>query len=600
MSALDANPNTHWASIVAHELALAGLEAVCIAPGSRSTPLALAFAAEPAVRLYRHLDERSAGFFALGMALQSGKPVALVCTSGTATANFHPAVIEAYYSGAPLLVLTADRPPELRESGANQTIDQIKMFSDHVRWAVEVPVPQADAPPVTLRHLRTLAARAYAVADGLVKGPVHLNFPFRKPLEPDQPFAPGDARSAWLAAAADHAFTQFARGRLIPTTDQISDVADLVMSSPRGLILCGPRCPGEDFPEAVAALSRASGYPVLADPLSGVRFGSQTEGTPILGGYDLWMPRWDAAAAGPEVVIRFGAVPTSSTISALLDRATPAVQLLVREDGLWADDLHRVSAYLQVEPAVLAYEVAGCLSERDFQPDPAWSAALQSHEAAGYEALGPALDRRPFFDGAAVTDLLEALPDGTLLFAGNSLAVRHVDQYGRPSARRLHVFGNRGASGIDGNVSTALGIAAAAGRPIVALLGDITFYHDMNGLLALRQHGLSATFVVMNNDGGGIFHRLPVARHEPPFNDLFLTPHGLSFEGAAELYGLEYWNVANRQQFRQAIEGALEAAADLANGPARNLIEVRTDSRLDYRLHSDILNEVREALPALR
>jgi 2-succinyl-5-enolpyruvyl-6-hydroxy-3-cyclohexene-1-carboxylate synthase len=182
---LTANPNTHWASIFVAELVRGGLEAVCIAPGSRSTPLTLAFAANPAVTIYRHLDERSAAFFALGLAKASSRPVALVCTSGTAAANFHPAIVEAYYSYVPLIVLTADRPPELRQSGANQTIDQIKMYGDHVRWAVELPTPQADAPEVVLRHLRTLAARAWAMASGAIKGPVHLNFPFRKPLEPD-------------------------------------------------------------------------------------------------------------------------------------------------------------------------------------------------------------------------------------------------------------------------------------------------------------------------------------------------------------------------------------------------------------------------------
>ena len=219
---LNANPNTHWASVFVAELARAGLQAVCLAPGSRSTPLALAFAATPAIRLYRHLDERSAGFFALGLALASGRPVALVCTSGTAAANFHPAIIEAYYSHVPLLVLTADRPPELRQSGANQTIDQIKMFGDHARWSVEVPTPQADAPEVVLRHMRTLAARAYATAAGLVAGPVHLNFPFRKPLEPGEEAIQGNHRGATAEPVAQPPFTHISRGYLLPDPEQIA------------------------------------------------------------------------------------------------------------------------------------------------------------------------------------------------------------------------------------------------------------------------------------------------------------------------------------------------------------------------------------------
>ncbi len=272
--------------IFVNELIRGGLTAVCIAPGSRSTPLALAFHANSEIRIIQHLDERSAAFFALGMALAEDKPVALVCTSGTAAANFHPAIIEAQMSQVPLLVLTADRPYELRYSGANQTIDQVKMFGDHVLWSVDVALPQADAPLSAIRNLRTLAARALACSNGIVKGPVHLNFPFRKPLEPTN-------RHSWIVAdkapGGQRPYTTIERGIMQPTEEQLSFLAEAITSHRRGLIICGPRCPAGDFPEAVTQLAGAAGYPILADPLSGVRFGPQVDTAHVLGGYETFL-----------------------------------------------------------------------------------------------------------------------------------------------------------------------------------------------------------------------------------------------------------------------------------------------------------------------
>ncbi len=585
------NVNTRWMSIFVNELARNGLEAVCIAPGSRSTPLTLAFAVNPAIRLYRHLDERSAGFFALGLAKATGKPVALVCTSGTAAANFHPAVIEAYYSHVPLLVLTADRPAELRGSGANQTIDQIKMFGDHVRWAVDAPTPQDSAPDVVTRHLKTLAARACATADGLVKGPIHLNFPFRKPLEPD-----ADRQSEQFERKDAHlqearAYARVSRGRLLPTDAQVAWITDTIAANPRGLIICGPECPGDSFPAAVVGLAERAGYPILADPLSNLRHTPGVCSDLVLGGYHLWLPTLDETLVKPDVVLRFGVVPTSNALAAYLEKAAPLYHLHIREDGEWADDLHLTHDVVQVDADALCHAVSAQLPERSRDLRSEWLECFLSAEHKTWAAEGEALAREPFFDGAAVALLLEALPEDTILFVGNSLPVRHVEVFDHPDSRRLALFGNRGASGIDGNVSTALGLAAADGRPVVALLGDITFYHDMNGLLAVRQHQLNnVTFVVINNDGGGIFHRLPVARHDPPFTELFLTPHGLTFEAAAAMYGLRYTTVSDAAGLRQALADAWQQSA------ASTLIEITTDGRADYAHMRAVANAVQAAL----
>jgi 2-succinyl-5-enolpyruvyl-6-hydroxy-3-cyclohexene-1-carboxylate synthase len=572
---LSTNANTDWMSLFVTELVANGLEAACIAPGSRSTPLTLAFATQPGVRLYRHLDERSAGFFALGLAMASGKPVALVCTSGTAAANFHPAVIEAYYSGVPLLVLTADRPPELRGSGANQTIDQIKMFGDHVRWSVEAPVPQTDAPDVARRHVRTLAARAVATADGLVKGPVHLNFPFRKPLEPMD----GANHSGLTGAVRSSTpYTHVSRGRLMPDEAQIAAVAEAITAHRRGLIICGPDRPDKAFAGAVADLAERCSFPILADPLSQLRHGPQTGGGLVLGGYHLWLPALGRRLERPELILRFGAVPTSSALAAYLNEADPPAHYHIRADGQWADDQHLTREYVQCDAMAFCSALTAELQSRNYHANTGWADRLIAVEGQTWAVVDGLMARTAFFDGAAVRDLLSALPDDAVLFAGNSLPIRHVDTFDRPTDRRLAIYGNRGASGIDGNVSTALGLAAASGKRVVALLGDITFYHDMNGLLAARQQGIdNVTFVVINNDGGGIFHQLPIARHDPPFTDLFLTPHGLTFEHAAAMYGLEYTPVADRGTLLQAM------ADGFARKPGPRLIEITTDSQADHR-----------------
>lgn len=589
-----ANPNTLLAEIFVDELAKCGLTAVCIAPGSRSTPLTLAFEAHPAIALYLHLDERSAAFFALGLALAGDRPAAVLCTSGTAAANFFPAVIEARQSQVPLLVLTADRPPELRHSGANQTIDQVKLFGDQVLWFVDLPLPAAETPAVVVRHWRTLAARAYYRANAPVKGPVHLNFPFRKPLEPEeelpatsnQPPVNEQAASP-VALVPPHPvtlspFTLFSRGVLQPTEEQLAEVAAVCDGQERGLIVCGPRCPGGDFPAAVAALSQQSGFPIMADPVSGVRFGAHVADTAVLGGYDTYLagagPGWPA----PELIVRFGDVPTSTNLNNYLDRITPQQRIYINESGRWADDSHRISYYLQSDPAATCRMLAERINER---PHSRWTAQWTATENRCWQTVTEALAGE-FFDAAAVSALVDLVPEEALLFVGNSLPIRHLDQFGRPSTKTIRAFANRGASGIDGNISTGLGIGAASDLPLILLVGDITFYHDMNGLLATRRDRRSPlAIVLLNNDGGGIFHRLPVSRFEPPFTRLFITPHGLDFEAAASLYELDFIRVTAADTFRHAFSHSLTTATP-------HLIEVKTDGRLDFTRRQALMARV--------
>jgi 2-succinyl-5-enolpyruvyl-6-hydroxy-3-cyclohexene-1-carboxylate synthase len=563
------NPNLNVAEIFVSELVRAGIREVCLAPGSRSTPLALAFSAHPNIQIYVHLDERCAAFFALGLAAALDRPVPVLCTSGSAAANFFPAIIEARMSRIPLLLLTADRPPELRESGANQTIDQVKLYGDQVLWSVDLPVPEAHLPELTLRHVRTLAARAVGRANGIEKGPVHLNFPFRKPLEPTS----DQEAPAWEPLSVP--LTRMERGLTMPTGAQVSFLSELLKQNPLGLIVCGPGCPGMDFPEKVHALSESCGYPLLADPLSGCRFGFQK----VIGGYDGFLAGGRLFEPEPQVILRFGGVPTSASLTAYLSNIRPAHRIYISEHGGWADDDHRTSWYLQADPAGTCQK----LLEGVFSPSATWRQQALQIEKEYWDYIGAALAEAPWFDGSALAEVLRHLPEKTRLFIGNSLAVRNLDRFGAPDDKVLEVYGNRGASGIDGNISTALGIAAAdRSRPLVALVGDLTFYHDMNGLVSLRKQGLSnVTVVLFNNRGGGIFRRLPVARFGQSFEELFLTPHDLQFQHVASLYGMDYHLVTDTGALQTALSGSF-------TGRAPRLIEVVTDSERDLSIYNQL------------
>lgn len=578
------NPNTLYANTFVDALISAGLKRVCLAPGSRHTPLVLAFARHrEAISIYSHLDERSAAFFALGLAIGSDEPAAVVCTSGSAAANFFPAVVEARQSRLPLLVLTADRPHELRWSGANQTIDQVKIYGDYAAWFYDAPLPEANPLPVALRNLRSLAARAIAMTD---LGAVHINLPYRKPFEPDA----DDSR----AMTIDRSAPARIKHRRPTDPSALRDLLGADVLRRRGMIYFGHgSCRDEVEARAMmrfaAQLSRAGDYPILAEFTSNLRSAE--------GAYQPLSAYESAIASGAidlesiEVLIRFGAPPLSKTVQDAFEQVDPKYHIYCSRAGDWADDGHRISDLVVFDPmAAEAFEFEGdppATENRSFCDrmarfdDEAWTIIKREIENGAY------------FDGAAVYDVVDLMPADGIVFAGNSLPVRHLDQFGCPGDKRMLAFANRGASGIDGNISTALGIGAARReRPLVAIVGDITFYHDMNGLLAINRCGLPVTIVLLNNDGGGIFHRLPVRSFEPEFSDFFITAHGLDFSHAARLYGLDYVVADDRGGFRAAFGESVESRRS-------TIIELRTDARLDLRRRREIMHAVRERLKQL-
>jgi 2-succinyl-5-enolpyruvyl-6-hydroxy-3-cyclohexene-1-carboxylate synthase len=565
-------------------LARLGLRHVCLCPGSRSTPLALAFAGHGGFRIWVHLDERSAAFFALGLAKASRQAVVLLCTSGTAAANFVPAVVEADAAHVALLVCTADRPPELHHVGANQTIEQRDLYGRHVRLAIDMPLPDGEA--ATRRYFQHTAARALSACRAAPTGPVHLNFPFREPLIPKDP-APTSEGEAERAAPLTSALVLPAPR--MPNQEQVTAVADLIRGAKRGLIVCG----GQDdpaFPAAVSQLATKMRFPVLADPLSGVRCGFQHTEL-ILDSYDaILRDTAFSARVAPDVVLRFGAAPTSKPLLQFLERQAACPQVLVTA-GDWTDPTLAAAALLAADPTACCQALTAVLGgHQPSMTTTAYTGRGQRADAAARAALaGDSGEFNQPFEGRVFLEVARLLPEGSLLFAGNSMPVRDLDSFFPGSTRDVQFFANRGVSGIDGVVSTALGVAAARQRPAVLLIGDLSFYHDMNGLLAARQYGLGLTIVLINNDGGGIFSFLPQAGLPDHFEQLFGTPHGLDFAPAAALYGAQYTRPTSWDEFGASVQ------AGLARG-GLHIVEVRTDRTVNVAQHRALWQRVAEVL----
>ena len=575
------NPSARYANSFVTALIGSGLKHLCLTPGSRHSPLILAFARyKDEIKVYSHLDERSAAFFALGLALASDEPVALACTSGTAAANFFPAIVEAHQSRVPLIILTADRPPELRHSGANQTIDQIKIFGDFVEWFADAPLPEADPPPLALRNMQTLAARAYAKAIEK-RGVVHINLPFRKPLEPDA----DDQGAASIAQTATR-FWQHRRRTSRGSTDFSWDP----ILQHRGIIYFGHgTCRTLEESQTAMAwaadLSRASGWPIFAELTSNLRcFSPEVAGYAPLAAYESYVTSDAIDFSQVKALIRFGAPPLAKNMQALFSRLELKAHIYGARAGEWADDTHSITDHISFDD--LTASIPQVLLPK---PQTRWLDQLTLAEAKAWEVIQHEIEQGDYFDGAAVYDVVDMIPAESTLFAGSSLPVRHLDQFGKPG-RRIFAWANRGASGIDGNLSTALGSGAARPEhPLVAILGDITFYHDMNGLLAARRCGRPITIVLLNNNGGGIFHRLPIRAYEPHFSDYFITAHGLDFSHAAKLYGLEYVRADCRDAFRQAFAESVASRESM-------IIEVKTDAQADLKRRAEIMAAVHAQL----
>ncbi|MBN1927953.1 MAG: 2-succinyl-5-enolpyruvyl-6-hydroxy-3-cyclohexene-1-carboxylic-acid synthase [Chlorobiaceae bacterium] len=560
---------TLWCGLIVEELIRQGAGFFCISPGSRSTPLTLAVASNPKARFRMFPDERPAGFYALGYARATGRPAVLICTSGTAVANYFPAVVEASADAQPMIVLSADRPFELLEAGANQTIRQQHLFGDYVRWNLELPEPGTATP---LASLLSTVGQAVKRSLGSPAGPVHLNLPFREPLEPEAP-DPGHPWAApvrgWLESGEP--WCRFERPRQEPDADGVAALRQIIADAERPLFVAGSMSRTEEG-EAVAALADSLRVPLFADLTSGIRLSARC--TP----WQLALQNETFASAfSPDTVIHFGGPMIGKQPAMMLRNHPPRHYVVVRNHpGRFSPD-HNVTLSIEASPASVASALEACR-------EPLLS--------AGYADLFPevaeTIDNTVCSPDAPVSEISaprivsSLADDGHALFVSNSMPARDMDLYAAPtSGRPLRVALNRGVSGIDGIISTAAGFSAGLGCPATLLIGDISFLHDLNALSLLKHPWNPLIVIVLNNRGGGIFSFLPIASQTDRLDECFATPQNFSVELAAKTFGLSYACPATNREFSALYAEALRRNESI-------VIEISSDRQANLHLHRSL------------
>jgi 2-succinyl-5-enolpyruvyl-6-hydroxy-3-cyclohexene-1-carboxylate synthase len=556
------NTNSLWCSVAAETLHRAGVRYAVISPGSRNTPLTMALVAHTGIATTPVLDERSAGFFALGIAKRTGLPVVVLCTSGSAGAHYLPAIIEAKESATPLIVITADRPPEMRDCASGQTIDQQKLFGGFVEFYHELAVPE---PRVELlKYLRQTLRHAFARA--AAGGAVHLNAPFRDPLPP---IADGTAEA--LACAVD--WEEFFALPVVPWT--VSN--DLLEPGghngvQKGLIVAGG---GLERGMEAQELAETMGWPIVADGLAAERF-SATSDVTVVAGYDAFLrDERCRRELRPELVVLCGELPTSKVLRAWLAEVdAPTIQFTARRGN--RDALHGRTEVVRASPLGVAVS----------RPLKGWRLLWSQAEAAAQGVLARVADENGF-EGAFTRVVAETLTDAHTLFVASSMPVRDLEYFAPVRSDGPRVLANRGANGIDGTLSTALGVAHD-NEPTVLLTGDLALLHDTNGFLVAPKLRGSLTVVVINNQGGGIFGHLPVAKFDPPFEEYWATPQRLDFAKLCQAYDVPHCVAATTQELRERLR-------DQVGVPGLQVIEVRTDRTRDVATRQRLFAEAAEA-----
>jgi len=589
---IESNLNTLWGSLTVEELVRNGAGLFCLSPGSRCTPLTIAVADNPRAENVVHFDERGAAYYALGYAKATGKPAALICTSGTAAANYLPAVVEASLSCVPLVLLTADRPPELLDAGANQAIDQTKLFGDYVRWQTTLPCPDENVPPEMV--LTTIDQAVYR-ATRSPAGPVHVNCMFREPLAP---VADGRDLGAYRASIAswdsgDAPYTSYADPERTASPDSLRRVMEPIRATSRGILLVGQLGSTEEI-EAVRRLSTMLNWPVFPDVASGLRLGSPNP--PFIHYYDEMLLAPCVEEYGkPETVIQIGTPFTSKRLLQYFEKQAPKTYIMVADHPMRHDPAHRVTVRIDAGLAEFSKALATRLeqetSREDRSPAPSpWLERLSRDATIADATIGDFLTGHDELSEPAVARLIsENLPESGALFLGNSMPVRDMDRYGSPGGNPVRVGVNRGASGIDGTLATALGCARGTGVPITVILGDMALLHDLNSLVLLAQSALPVTVIVVNNNGGGIFSFLPIAKCKDYMDRYFQARHDLRFRAAAEFAGLKFANPQSKNSFKEIYREYIKAGTP-------TLIEINADTEENVQIHRLIGAEIVSAL----
>lgn len=577
---MDAPNRTYlWTQCLIEELVRCGVTTFFVAPGSRSTPLTVAAARHPEARVVLHIDERGTAFAALGYGRAAGTPAGWITTSGTAVANGLPAVVEAATDGVPMLLLTADRPPELRDTGANQTIDQVKIFGDYVRWTVDLPVPSPDIDPA---YVLTTADQAVYRSRRSPAGPVHVNCMFRKPLEPVET----DASRALPAAvreweALETPFTTYPIAAPTPSFDAVTELAAAISDVPRGLVVAGRLDTVRDR-AAVRTLADVLGWPLLPDVTSGLRLGTMKDGNRIATFDALLGTPSFRDEVDPDAVLHMGGRSVSKRLRLFLRDSEPLIRAVVRPSADRLDPDHRVTHHIESLPAAFADalverlrgDTAGGDTRRTYRQR--WTTA----DRRVREVLKTVDREGPLQEPLLARLVTRHLPEHHALVTASSMPVRDVNRFASVEGVPAPVFANRGASGIDGTVATTAGVVEARSAPATLLIGDLALWHDLNSLAMVADRPV--VIVVANNDGGGIFHKLPIRDYTDVFEPYFTTPHGRSFEDAASTFGLAYAAPDTPNSFIEAYRAA-------SGREGATLLEVQMD-RTDAETHREQLD----------
>lgn len=578
------NRNNFAVKVFVEQLASLGVENACISPGSRSTPLTYALSQNKTIKSFVHYDERSSAFFALGLAKATDKPVVVVTTSGTAVAELYPAIIEAYQHRVPLIICTADRPPELIGTGANQTINQNNIFKNHIRWFRDLGLPSLSESGV--RYFQKVAIKAFQKSRIEVRGPVHLNFPFRKPLEP---FSFTDEINENIFNIKPQKVIQKKSDENSFKSRVISKLSDELENQKRGIIIVGPMDYNSEAVIKIKQLATLLKYPILADGLSQLRFGVTEKDKNLFCNFNSFIESEKFIKANdPEIILQFGRSPTSSALEKFFAE-TKANRYLINQYGDKFDPTRNAKKIFNIDPKVFCEGIISQLKSKKFnRGKSAWQNKFVKAEGTCEKIKLKFLDKPSLNEPSIIIETINCIPSGSNVFIGNSLPVRDLDNFLSKTEKKLNVYFNRGASGIDGITSTALGIAVLK-KPTILITGDLSFLHDLGALSIAAKYSVPLVVVVINNNGGGIFESLPIGKSAKKLNEYFVTPHNQELSNIIKSFGINHQLLINKTKLKNQITKSIAKKST-------TVLEVQTDAGKSSEIRKKYFEEVEKKI----
>ncbi len=583
------NRNNIWTEAFVNQLIYCGIKNVCLSPGSRNTPLTLAFAKQKKIKKFIVLDERSSAFFALGLAKKTGKPTVIVTTSGTATAELYPAVLEAFNTKTPMIICTADRPPELHNCGANQTVNQQNIYSPNIKYFIDVGLPELTTGKINF--LKQTAVKLYNLSVYKNPGPVHINFPFRKPLEPDA--ITDTIETSKINEFLSHkSFLSF--NSVDSKTSTINKkIFNIIIKNEKGIIYCGGTTTDKNFTKLLIQLSMKLNYPIVADGTSPMKFGEFNKTNIISNASAFLNSKKFNLKFSPKLILQFGYAPTSNV---LLDffKNTKSEKIAVNKFGELHDPSRTTDKIIKTEPVTFLKELLSKIDTDNikFINNKQWSKIFQNAEKLSESVKQNFLQKADFpFEGKVITELLKSLPDKANLIISNSTPVRDFDLFASPSNKKINLIFNRGVSGIDGIISTAAGVSASSKTSTFLVTGDLSFFHDLNGLHTVVNNSLNLNIVLINNNGGGIFRMMPVSNtlEHKYFNKYFITPPNIDFKFAIKSFGGNYFKIKSWNELNKQLSGT-------AKLKGLNIFEIFSNSEKSFKMRKSYKEHIIKAI----